>query len=271
MGFSKFQLFILTVKTLASAIIIVLIFTPTKLTRGELETKFRIEKNFTGIHHSGRHLFCAISDEIESIAEQEIMSILGLPNDTIVGDRLQQFGRCRVQRRKTGGDLEECSCHPRPVLLLLCACAMVSKIVDFIRLCYANLAFREKNSLRKSSRSNVHRYSACFGALFWFTASVASLVLHLNLLEGDDEVWLPDRLYSQNYFQRPITWSVAVALACVCSICGSLEVIHLRRPSTNIGKPEDEWLGDEEAYPEDVQYRLTNFRVTEIKTNRSWP
>lgn len=276
---NRLQFFLVCSKTIFSVSIIILIVTPTKIHRNELAHKPE-EYNFTYIHHHVRHLVCAMpnGDDIDSISPKELLEALELPSGTVTGRRLKNFGRCRAERMKSGKDISDCMCYERPAFFLLLVVAFCSMLIDFLRFCLPT-AFKRFQNDKYSTMSNFFVISCSCSS--WFLVGIAAAISHSN---WDDEVWLVNKLYSENYFCRPPSWSLAVALAFFCSGCSVLELLHLRKRTVASMKDQqktaEEQHKDLEICSDDgknidissgVKENVLKVRKFQKRMIRSWP
>lgn len=207
------RLLILFSKMLTAAGIATCLMYPTPIFREELkhdgQEGFKI--TFTEITFSVEHHFCAMPEaRAVMVKSEEIFNALNLPNGTQFNKDLEKFGECRAKLTKLEKDLTLCFCQQFTFYLVITLAAIVSTV---FQLCEIILSLWKKTNVDCS-------VLACVSAVTWLLLACLATTYHTIWYE---DIWLPDALFGQSYFQRPVAWSVAIG---GCYVYFSLSVLE---------------------------------------------
>lgn len=193
--------------------ILVFLLKPTKLHRQELVVNGRVYQfSSRQFRFEPKHHFCSLPKEINAVNKTEILEAMDLPQNSELSDWLKEMGTCLVQMKNFRWDHESCMCKTNPGYVLLICMSIVSIIIGLAQLSASRYFDGYEASM------------AFFGALAWLTGVCVGTTFHIIWY---DNVWLPDKLYSQNYFQKPTEWSVALIYATAYFIFSLLEFLCL--------------------------------------------
>lgn len=293
MSAKNFLIYTLVFKTIVNIAIISLILYPTTIYRGKIKTKVA---NFTYAFDSidvrpYHHLFCQIPETAavgnKSVAKEDLWKALNVPDGSILNIDLQTFGACRLKNMTQNA--EYCYCNRRLAYIVLLVSCIVFLLVDLVRHCYVIVS-------KKLGKLPSERCSVCFqffATVIWSFVIPCAFIFHSFWL---DTVYVPDELYDQEYFDKPLTWSLAIYLSPVCWICSGSEYVFLvwcrsekKETPNKIEKTKkvndtdklqdalsiteehenDTW--SVESYSEKVQNRVINWRIVTRLRSKTWP
>lgn len=187
---------------------------PTSIVREPLQPQPEdFEITYNKILFQAEHHFCVMPEARAVVVKpEEILNALNLPNGTQFNKDLAKFGECRAKLMKLKKNLHLCSCKQQVVYVIMILASLSSVGLQLSQI-----------FLGLWKRSNIDcSIMAYLSALMWLFIACLAVTYHTVWY---DEIWLPDALYAQSYFQRPFLWSVAVGLCFVYFLFAAIEVV----------------------------------------------
>lgn len=286
---SRVLLLLFAVKLILSILIVSFLLSPTTIYRNRL-TEI-VHCSFDTINVDARHLFCDfpfIHDD--SFKSNEIAKVLDLPNGTILSNELQNFGICLMNRKTMNENIDQCYCTLGAsfVYVWLISNTSFFLLLEIVQVLGILVVWYKPDKFMMVWKFAMSLQFVGFVA--WLVVLYFAITYHTM---WSDVVALPNALYSESYFKRPLKWSFAVGLSVVTWFCFVLEcfylwklrprIVHAPPPSqvveeevpeifqdaNPIDEERDTWSA--ESFSERVKDRVLNWRQAQKLTSKSWP